>query len=382
MKIHKLSAYGLGAFVLTFGATLAFGQARVPFTRPPYIVTPGSITLGAEQPLCLNGPVCTSNIQTDSGTWVNFRRNSQNYMRFSPSDLIISDKPHYFTSNAQSNVASGNQAFTCTNVGCRLSLGNTTRYIVDNAGSYAIYGAGLTVFNGSFAADTITDANGGPITYRTFASDGASAVGHIFRTNSTWSTAGAKLASFRNNTSEVSFIDYLGNMSGTSYTATSTGNAFVMPQGGDVCFNGSTCTQRVESTGGEILFTGQTRFSGYIVNNGGVSLNSYFQRTNGNITIPDNGGGTPAAYTWQPGNGTSVIYFTCNDANGCDVTANETGVNNGVTYRLVNVGTDAVNFTDTAGVTEMAGNFSMGQYDTIEFMYVTDRFVELDRSNN
>lgn len=31
-----------------------------------------------------------------------------------------------------SAAASGNQAFTCTNVGCRLSLGNTARYLVDD----------------------------------------------------------------------------------------------------------------------------------------------------------------------------------------------------------------------------------------------------------
>jgi hypothetical protein len=138
MKIHKLSAYGLGAFVLTFGATLAFGQARVPFTRPPYLTTSGpistesTITLGPDDKLCLNGPVCSSNIEGSADGWVRMRRNNQDYFRFSPSGLILSDFPHYFGSNIQSTVASGSQAFVCSNVGCRLSLGNTGRYLVDD----------------------------------------------------------------------------------------------------------------------------------------------------------------------------------------------------------------------------------------------------------
>lgn len=40
-------------------------------------------------------------------------------------------------SGYNSTIASGSQAFTCTNVGCRLSLGNTGRYLFDNGTNLA-----------------------------------------------------------------------------------------------------------------------------------------------------------------------------------------------------------------------------------------------------
>jgi hypothetical protein len=108
----------------------------------------------------------------------------------------------------------------------------------------------------------------------------------------------------------------------------------------------------------------------------------YFLQSSSDITIADNGGGTAAAYTWQPSFGKASTLFTCNDADGCDITLSETSIGNGVHHRAINVSANNITFTDTAGVTEMAGNFTCGQWDTIEFVYVTDRFVEIGRVNN
>ncbi len=158
MKIHKLSAYGLGAFVLTFGATLAFGQARVPFTRPPYIVTPGDITAtgnvsGANVSVPYNGKVCVDGATCNS-FWKQSGATSGMEMRYNNSllwDVGVTLLPYWYrplttASYFNSGAASGASAFQCANVGCRLSLGNTARYFLDN-------GTNLGV-PGSFQADT------------------------------------------------------------------------------------------------------------------------------------------------------------------------------------------------------------------------------------
>lgn len=132
---------------------------------------------------------------------------------------------------------------------------------------------------------------------------------------------------------------------------------------------------------------GNGTFAGNVTAGSGVITNffnqtGYGSRGNNAITIPDNGAGTPATYTWQPQFAASVTHFTCNDANGCEITMSLGASFDGVYNRAFNVGTNTVTFKDTAGLSEMAGDFAMGQWDTIEFMVVSGRFVELNRSNN
>lgn len=98
------------------------------------------------------------------------------------------------------------------------------------------------------------------------------------------------------------------------------------------------------------------------------------------VTVADDGAGTATASTLTPS--TSYVSYTCNDANGCAITLSETGAVDGVTVRVTNVSANAVNFADTAGVSELAGAFAMGQHDSITLLYATDRWVELSRSNN
>jgi hypothetical protein len=99
------------------------------------------------------------------------------------------------------------------------------------------------------------------------------------------------------------------------------------------------------------------------------------------LTIADNAVGASAAASTSTPIGNSY-RVTCNDADGCNLTLGETSAKNGVKVTVINVGTNTVNFADTAGVSETAGAFAAGQYDNITFEYVTDRWVEIARVNN
>lgn len=54
----------------------------------------------------------------------------------------------------------------------------------------------------------------------------------------------------------------------------------------------------------------------------------------------------------------------------------------GMTMDIVNISAPAVNFADTGTVSELAGAFAAGPYDTLRLRYVVDRWMELSRSNN
>jgi hypothetical protein len=97
-------------------------------------------------------------------------------------------------------------------------------------------------------------------------------------------------------------------------------------------------------------------------------------------TVADNGGGTAASGTIATLK--SYIALTCSDVHGCDMTLSETGARDGMTLTVVNVSANVANFADTSGVSETAGAFAAGQWDAIQYQYITDRWVELGRSNN
>lgn len=100
----------------------------------------------------------------------------------------------------------------------------------------------------------------------------------------------------------------------------------------------------------------------------------------GTQTVADSGDGSPATATLTPT--TSLVKITCSDADGCTETLGESGVVDGQIARLINVSANVCNFSDTSGVSELAGSFAMGQWDSLTIQYVTDRWVELSRSNN
>ncbi len=98
------------------------------------------------------------------------------------------------------------------------------------------------------------------------------------------------------------------------------------------------------------------------------------------VTVADNGGGTNAASTIIATAG--QVEITCSDAQGCDITLSETGIRRGQRVTFVCLSTVASNFADTSGVSETAGVFACGQYDSISYRYISDRWVEVGRSNN
>ena len=98
-------------------------------------------------------------------------------------------------------------------------------------------------------------------------------------------------------------------------------------------------------------------------------------------TIADSGDGSAAAATFTPLFAGSW-RITCSDANGCDVTMGETNVPDGLEVTFTNSSANTVNFADTAGVTELAGAFAAGQYDSLTLVYQADRWIEKSRSNN
>lgn len=105
---------------------------------------------------------------------------------------------------------------------------------------------------------------------------------------------------------------------------------------------------------------------------------SYLLQT---VTVADNGnGGTAASGTITPTQ--SVIHVTCNDANGCNMTMSETSAIADQVVTIVNISANTVNMADTSGVSEIADAFAMGQYDSIDLIYIVDRWVEKNRSNN
>lgn len=107
----------------------------------------------------------------------------------------------------------------------------------------------------------------------------------------------------------------------------------------------------------------------------------YVVQTRQQVSVPDNTiGASAAAFTLTPSTG--FIEVTCLDPDGCTATVSETGAVMGATVRIVNVSTNTVTFADTGGVTELVGVFAMGQYDSLSMIYISDRYVELSRSNN
>lgn len=79
---------------------------------------------------------------------------------------------------------------------------------------------------------------------------------------------------------------------------------------------------------------------------------------------------------------TSYVELTCTNGAGCAVTLSEAGAAQGDTLTIVDVSTNANTITDSAGVTELAGNWVSGQYDSLTLVYMSDRWVETSRSNN
>jgi len=96
-------------------------------------------------------------------------------------------------------------------------------------------------------------------------------------------------------------------------------------------------------------------------------------------TCADTGDGNPCTITITP---TAYVEITCEDANSCDVTLGETGIIEGAQTTMVNVGSNVVDFADSAGVSELAGAFAASQWDVIQLRYSGGEWFETSRSDN
>lgn len=424
----KTTAFSLGlGLMVGLVAALASGQARVPFTKVTGVnINPSSLSVSgvADQFVCtatsnvcevessINAATMTSTVPGfDIGPIATPDANDRlacfSYGASGSKTRVVcvdTEGDVAASGGFNSAVAANGNAFTCTTAGCRLSLGSTSRYIYDNGSNFqsnvaiqsdtniftpsVLSGGGLTVQGNSLTVGVNIKAGSGT----------------------------ARVADFTSDTAVVANIDGDGNITGNSCNASATsGNSFTGGNASASLVMASNTTDAVTTTtvaairmqaaqditSNDLIFSvqdsaGNIRYGlredglmstsihtvGSIQADDAFTANGRFLRPESSISIPSNGAGTPAAYTWAPAAGRSVIYFTCDDSDGCDVTMSETGAGNARHNRAVNVGTNTLTFTDTAGVNEMAGNFTMGQWDVLEFVYVTDRFVELLRSNN
>ena len=148
-------------------------------------------------------------------------------------------------------------------------------------------------------------------------------------------------------------------------------------------------TSEHEVKGNHFLGNGTGVEAHQVVNSGGalnnISGNTGFQEKVHNfkveaITVADNGLGTAAVYTLNPT--TKYASFTCSDSDGCNITMGETAPIDGSVNRITNTSANVCNFADSAGRSELAGSFAMGQYDSLELIYATDRWTEISRSDN
>lgn len=111
-----------------------------------------------------------------------------------------------------------------------------------------------------------------------------------------------------------------------------------------------------------------------------LEVNGIISNSVQSVTIADTADANPATHTLTPSS--SYIEITCNDADTCDITMDETGAVQGSMVTIINVSANVVDFADTAGVSELAGAFAAGQWDVISLRYASDRWIEVGRSNN
>lgn len=98
------------------------------------------------------------------------------------------------------------------------------------------------------------------------------------------------------------------------------------------------------------------------------------------LTVAADGAGTAAAADLTPTR--PYIEIDCQDTDGCNITMKEASALEGELIRIVNISANTVNFADTGAVSELAGAFAAGQWDSITMVYEGTRWVETSRSNN
>jgi hypothetical protein len=194
------------------------------------------------------------------------------------------------------------------------------------------------------------------------------------------------------------------NASGTCRMCFDGSNLNILPAGSAAVITGGVISTQSMSNGGNPSYTttGTNKMrlthgassailasddQGFAVGNGsgdeadGVAAAGMYITTPTTVTIADDGAGTsPTASIAVTTSGTQFI--ACNDANNCTASVSESGATSGTTLSLVVTTAATVTVSDSSGVTELAGAAALGQYDSLTLLYVSDRWVEVARSNN
>lgn len=103
------------------------------------------------------------------------------------------------------------------------------------------------------------------------------------------------------------------------------------------------------------------------------------------LQIADNGAGTAASLQIDTANAWAYMGLECLDSDGCSVPLGQDFIDGDVMF-IYNYGTNPVTFSDASGTSELAGDFTMGQWDTLQLIFQNDgssnRWLEVSRSNN
>lgn len=117
------------------------------------------------------------------------------------------------------------------------------------------------------------------------------------------------------------------------------------------------------------------------ISSSGASIaGKIFRSTPQAFTVADSGDGAAATGTLTPTS--SVVLVTCSDSDGCTVTMGEGSATSGDILRIVNVSANTATFADTSGLSETTGSIALGQWDSLSFVYATDRWVDIGSVNN
>lgn len=178
-----------------------------------------------------------------------------------------------------------------------------------------------------------------------------------------------------------------GAVAGTDNYLTITqvaGGPRVNVEGANFHVVGTTLLDSTLAVTGTSTFTGTVTLpSGTILTAPAISaptITGIMSNTPQTFTIADDAAGTSPAGTLTPTS--SVVLATCADSDNCTCVMGESTAVSGQIVTIVNMGTPTIAFADSAGVSETTGTITLGQYDSLRFVYATDRWVELSTSNN
>jgi hypothetical protein len=246
----------------------------------------------------------------------------------------------------------------------------------------------------------------------------SSATSNMVTTDTTQSITGAK--TFTGNTTALTFTSsqtdggpgvvipanqcIYCNAAGTCRICFDGTNLNLLPAGSSIVVTGGSIATQSITSGGNPSFntTGTNKMrlthnassaillsddQGAAIGNGsgdeadGVIAAGMYITTPTTVTIADDGAGTsPTTSVVVTASGAQFI--ACNDADNCTASISESGATSGTTLQLVVTTTGTVTVSDSAGVSELEGAAALGQYDSLTLLYVSDRWVEVARSNN